>query len=269
VRLPHAPPSWLTLRRVAIAWSVSLPATLTAIWAMTSGGWVLWALSFLVFEYFVALYALGAHNEWSACRRGLVSHWAVGGLVCLVWALGCSYDHGALWAITAVMNVATFAPLSIVAIWHCVIPSMAVRFRHPQMGGGVHDLLALAGGLLVVEGLSLWGLVHDYPGEIRPVELPPLMLLATGIIAMAFGIARIVARRRWLSQVERGIVPGWRIVHAPSSLPDGLPLMRAPRVAAGTHVLVAVIGAREPFRAVENVQPVALVAGEHIYRRRA
>jgi hypothetical protein len=253
---------------VAIARSVAFPAALTAVFAIAGAdaGLVLGAVGFLVVECFVAEYGRRGSDEWAACARSVFVHWAVAAVLCTALGLANCDDRSNGWAFTAVAYIGWLGPLSIFAVWQSLVPLLAVRFRSARSGQGVHDLVATAGALLLAEGLPFWGVTHILSswgdGESFSLEVPAFLLIAVGIVAVAWGVAGILARRLWLSNVERGVVPGWRIVHAgPSGLPNGLPRIRAPRLEPGTRILVAVVAARNPFREIENAQPVALVVG--------
>jgi hypothetical protein len=212
-----------------------------------------------LFESMVARWALRARDGWSAGVRGFAMHW----LLAVVFSLACLG-----WAALRLSEIALFLiPLIFVfqlaGAWQSLGAMVAVRYRNARSEAAVDRLLVVVGATAIAEAtvMALLRLAMDRGDDVTLGPLWPEILfglLAASLIAWA--IARAFARRLWLAKVDRGVVPGWRVVDAePDRAPQSLPVVRLPRRNGHVRVLVAVDSTHEPFRDVEMREPVALV----------
>jgi hypothetical protein len=119
----------------------------------------------------------------------------------------------------------------------------------------VPSLLNDAFSLTVVARFS------HYPGLARALAI---QLVVFGTIPVALAVAAAVRsglRRRWLSRVEAGDEPTWRLLDRGESAQADLPVLRSSTPPGPTRILARVLAVSpaDPFRESEGLEPVAIV----------
>lgn len=169
-------------------------------------------------------------------------------------------DLVTLWFLlvaAALGGVVAGAPI---AICQCMLVCTVERLRLTWPLDAHDRIIESSFGLIAGSNLVVACLV--VPREPRALAGALVACFVPGGIA-AYSAARRALVRRWLARIDRGLVPGWRIVdHRSEWWGLDLPTLYAATRSDHTcrHVVVRVATARHPFRDADRLTPVAFLA---------
>lgn len=217
--------------------------------------------------YAAARYALRARNRGAAIGRLVVARAALAVASNVALSPGGEFSRfNALeMAIASVINVPVWLTVLIamvVIVWRVLrTPSYEAEDRAliwVAMWMLVPNLLSDAFSLTVVARFS------HYPGLAGALAI---QLVVFGTIPLGLAVAaavRVGLRRRWLSRVEAGREPLWRLVDRGESAETDLPVLTSSTPPGPTRILARVLAVSptDPFREAEGLEPVALVRSQ-------
>jgi hypothetical protein len=214
--------------------------------------------------YVAARYALRARTRGAAIGRLVVAKAALS-IASVPWRPGFSgYD-----VVGLVISTVTTLPISFIAPIAMVVVAWPV-LRAPSYEAEDRALIWMAVWMLVPNllndafSLTVVARFSHYPALARNLAIQ-LVLFGTIPVALAVAAAvRVGLRRRWLSSVEAGREPMWRLVDRGESAETDLPVLRSSTPPGPTRILACVLAVSptDPFREAEGLEPVAIVRSQ-------
>jgi hypothetical protein len=273
--LPVSTPAWLTPHRIALfaITAVAASAALPAVW------WIRLARSEIgenpntartvaaITAILSLLLARRALRAESATRAVLVV--VLGGI--LAGVLNAGLSCGAVQLVTygdpggAFVNFLAglvfggFAggPLGLgFGVAFAIVVASASRAHLNPSHDGADRVLLTAGIWLIFAGAALGPIAEG-----TPTPVPPIALIGLGVPAVVASIYRLQARKRWLSQVARGLLPEYRIEAPPedAEIPRHLiPIVRSKPSKSKAILLYLFRDCASPYRDPASSVPLAL-----------
>jgi hypothetical protein len=219
-------------------------------------------LAAAVITYAAARYALRASTRGAAIGWLVIARAAIGAAV-VALRPGVSRFN----ALEMVMAAAIDAPMLLIALIAMVVVAWPV-LGTPSYEAEDRALVWMVMWMLVPSllsdalALTVTSFSHYHADVLARNLAIQLVVLAT--IPMAFAVAaavRVGLRRRWLSRVEAGREPTWRLLDRGESAETDLPVLTSATPPGPTRILARVLAVSpaDPFREAEGLEPVAIV----------
>ena len=253
-RVPYAPRvSAKAAGAIAVGWGAasSLIDELRRL-CFADGGWTWVGIAALSLALRCALgpYAFGARS-----RRAATARLALGYLLlsaALVATRGWPGPFMALgYGLTSPLWLA-FAALLVYPIW---------KYSDAGSQEDADRAQVAAAGWVALPTVTVLVATRAVPWPSGTMLLPATLDIGLPLVVATFAVARIWSRRHWLTSVASGKHPRWRIIDEPAAAVALPALVRATASGADRKVLVRVHAAEQPFRDVERLEAVGIVAG--------
>jgi hypothetical protein len=214
--------------------------------------------------YAAARYALRARTRGAAIGRLVVARAALA--VASIVALSPG-EFSRFNALEMAIASVTTVPVSLTVLIAMVVIVWPV-LRTPSYEAEDRALIRIVMWMLVPSvlgaafALSAAHFFANYGGDILARSLA-IQLVMFGTVPGGLAVAaavRVGLRRRWLSRVDEGREPTWRLVDRGESEAD-LPVLTSSTPVGPTRILARVLSVSptDPFREAEGLEPVAIV----------
>lgn len=218
-----------------------------------------------VLIYVAAGYTLRARTRGAAIGRLVVARVALAVASFVALSPGQFSRFGAFEMAIAAVTTVPMSLIVLVAMVVIVWPVLRTSSYEAEDRALIWIVLwMLVPGLL--NGAFALTTAHfftHYSGDVLARSLA-IQLVVSGTIPVALAVAAAVRsglRRRWLSRVEAGGDPTWRLLDRGESAETDLPVLRSSTPPGPTRILARVlqVSPTDPFREAEGLEPVAIV----------